>query len=301
MSFLALTAHGDRAELYSDTWSYSRTVRVLDTTTKVEPILHLDMAIAILGDHEAAVTWKRMVGLANATTMDQLNDVTPEYARQMWASLPELGEREEVTFVHVGWSHRSASFTATTFSSRFDFATRPIVGLFVYPAPIGVRPSDIELAGMAERLVGDTGQDTLERFAGFPAMLPPATTDGWIDLAMRARLDRACASQATQMKVLLGGKLQRTVLHRGRVEQSVVHTFDDRVNRPEFQAVVAGTMHPRGQIQDCTCGSGKTYRDCCIQTYIDAPCWCGSDKTMSDCCALPLDDVLLTAHRKDVP
>ncbi|PTU56965.1 hypothetical protein DBB34_06540 [Sphaerisporangium cinnabarinum] len=301
MSFLALAAHSDHAELFSDTWNYSRTARVIDTTTKVEPILHLDMAIATLGDHEVGVTWKRMAGLTNATTLDEFNDVTPDLARQMWASLPTLGDREEVTLVHVGWSHRAAAFTATTFSSRFGFEPRPVVGLFVYPAPIGILPSDMELAGMAERLTGDGGLATLEAFAGFPATLPPTTTEEWVRLAMRARLDRACADQSTHMKVLLGGKLQRTVLHRGKVEQSVVHTFDDRVNRPEFQAAVAGTMHPRGQIQDCACGSGKTYRDCCIQTYIDDPCWCGSDKTMGNCCALPLDNVLLTAHRKDAP
>lgn len=84
------------------------------------------------------------------------------------------------------------------------------------------------------------------------------------------------------MKFPIGGDVTLTTLTRGgHAEQRVIH----RYTTDDFEAMVAGTLHPMIQLGPCDqCDSGERLVDCCLYKVFDEPCLCGSGETFGDCC-----------------
>lgn len=82
-----------------------------------------------------------------------------------------------------------------------------------------------------------------------------------------------------------------------------MHTFDDTGDDTgdEFNRMMAGSLHPAGQLGDCDCGSGDTLVGCCLQAIADDPCPCGSGDTFGPCCRVAQPVTAGTASKEPTP
>lgn len=83
------------------------------------------------------------------------------------------------------------------------------------------------------------------------------------------------------MRILVGGEVFHTTLRRGRVLSKRIHTY---ANDEEFRRMLACTMHPLGQRSPCWCGSGHAWIACHGQANLERDCECGSGRTFRECC-----------------
>lgn len=50
--------------------------------------------------------------------------------------------------------------------------------------------------------------------------------------------------------------------------------------------MIAFSAHPQAQLGACPCGSDRTFRECCLVSFLDEACSCRSGDTFGDCCAI---------------
>ncbi|HEY3546250.1 MAG TPA: SEC-C domain-containing protein [Propionicimonas sp.] len=295
MTLIACATWPDHAEMLTDTWSYTRNGASLGRTSKVATFPHLDMAVMTQGANLVfSQTWAVAASVLATDAVD-FDDYlaqapaaiaqTDAFAR---ANLGEaVGAYGPATVVHVGWSPQMERFRAVAHASEDGFAARDLEGLFVFPSPLTMHPSDLELTRFAATIKAEprsNDQANLDYLRALSVADAPTTPEQWADLAQQARA-RSYLPINTRLKVFVGGSAYLTRLERGSVTTGRLFDFDDSI--AEMRRIMTGTMHPIGQVGPCPCGSGLTYRECCIESHIDEPCLCGSGQTMRACCAAP--------------
>ncbi len=234
MTLIAFHAQPDRADIITDTLSYTRTARHLGHTSKVTLMPHLDAAVMTQGSTDFAKAWTaEALTAAEAADFDEFAERVGEALPVLWRRLPgvgddcERGRANSAVFV-VGYSPRRRSFTAHGWASDFAFRRMDLDGLHVMPSPLGVRPSELELRRLGRHFdvyFGDTAP--VDRLRRLPPPAAPGSDAGWVELAKTVRADRALADLYSGFKTYVGGSVIHTRLTVGAATQRRVHTFDD--------------------------------------------------------------------------
>ena len=234
---------------------------------------------------------------ADVENVDQLNAVLAAELPVMWqqacAAAAKRGERagvdltptDSVAFT-AGYSPAAGRCVATGFASDSGFVRWEVTDPFVHPSPLNLAPSPLELGRLA-RTWADLPDmlAALDQWAARPTLTALRTDEQWAVLAELCREERAMAEVQDGFKVLLGGDVHLTTLHRdGSTEQRCVHTFDDSTE--QLTRLLAGTLHPFGQAGRCPCGSDSRFVDCCLAGLAERPCPCGTGRTFEDCCSI---------------
>lgn len=287
MTLIAIACKGDTAEILYDSLAYTQNLGKIGHTSKCMVLPHLDAAILSQGDGVFGIEAKSVLAQSSALVddLDQILAAAPEALRQLYADLASV--RPEITSPStvflVGWSGSANRFQAHYLAFEDQFEPTPIDGLHVMPAPFTERPSALELNRLKAAYVGQEGSNFWTGWAAMPEPLIPDTVDDWERVGERAR-DRALIEHC---RTLVGGRLFFTRLELGSSTTTELLEFDDP---HEFERIVRGSQHPIAQQMPCSCGSGKTFLDCCLaEHYADGhPCDCGSGKSFVECCkALP--------------
>jgi hypothetical protein len=296
MTLIAFSANKNRADILTDTWSYSAGGRRIGRDSKVHAISHLDAASATQGSCEFDALWNLGVSAMamHVGSFDGFVQEAGPYLRAAWSDVRERPRTPSVVFI-IGYSPEESRFRAYQFASDSDFERQDLEAPFIIPAATDIRPSELELARLkGMRFASESDKaEILTLFEGWhqqPAFIAPTTVKGWVQLGKHARQSRAMAPVATGMKVFIAGSLFHAVLKRGQFTTSRVHTFND--SGAEFAQLVAGTLHPISQYGPCSfCDSGRPYVDCCLTSIATDPCLCGSDKPFSACCSVRAEDL----------
>jgi hypothetical protein len=297
MSLIALHADEHGAQVMTDTLAYTVTARHLRQATKVFALPHLDAAVlAHGGTREFSNFWAVHASLrAGAATFDELADTAPAALAELWREVVAMTEHRNAVYgarstvpraiaLAVGYSHRHRRFRALAYQSDGAFEPIELHGLWVIPSPLNVRPSTIEQARLEETLQQLHDDADIARLLGqLPEPAVPVTDDEWAALARDVRQQRAVdADLYSGLKMYVGGDALLTRLERGRQSTGRLLTFDD--SGAEFTQMMAGSLHPAGQLGQCPCGDGSRFRDCCLAELNDQPCPCGSGRTFASCC-----------------
>lgn len=309
MTLIAFGTYRDRAEIVTDSASYNLTSQ--GHMSKVMPMPHLDAAVMEQGSSVFAKLWRyRLLQLdrERVVDFDDLHARSPEELRRAWQAYTDQADEENAEYgsdvqtkksviFHVGYSARAGRFMAYAYASDVDFEPEDLSTGHVMPTPLDVRPSRLEAQRLREHLLAYVGDDPQEKQAvhawlaemdARPAFVPPTTRKDWVRLAKKVRHDRAMAHIASGLKTKVAGDVVHTTLRVGEVHQRRVHTFDD--SGEEFAQVVAGTLHPLGQLAACAwCDSGHPFIDCCLAETLDKPCPCRSGRLFEACCSIHAD------------
>jgi SEC-C motif len=293
VTLIAFSASKNRADILTDTWSYSQGGRLIGSDSKVHSIPHLDMAYATQGSCEFGALWDfgatALVGQVGS--FDGFVQEAGPYLREAWNSIEEGDVASSVVFI-IGYSPEDSRFRAYQFASDSDFERQELEAPFIIPAPTDIRPSELELARVKGYFTGSSESDKaevltlLEDWHQKPRLIAPTTVKGWVQLGKHARESRALAMPVNSgLKVFVAGDLFHAVLKRGEFTTSRVHRFND--SGAEFAQLVAGTLHPISQHGPCSfCDSGRPYVDCHLASRATQPCPCGSGKPFQACCSV---------------
>jgi hypothetical protein len=289
VTLIAFSANKNRADILTDTWSYSWGGRRIGSDSKVHSIPHLDMVHATQGSCEFEALWS-FGAIALATHVGSFDGFVQEagpYLLDAWTQV--VGCEPSVVFV-IGYSPEANRFRAYQFASDSDFERQDLEAPFIIPAPTDTRPSELELTRIKGSLTGSSDEAQMlalfEDWHQKPGLIAPTTVKGWVQLGKHTRESRALAPSVTSgLKVFVAGDLFHAVLKRGEFTTSRVHRFND--SGAEFARLVAGTFHPISQHGPCSnCDSGLPYVDCCLASYATQPCLCGSGELFQDCCSV---------------
>lgn len=268
MTLVAFTVQPNSADIITDTLTYRRNGRSLGATTKVLSLPHLDAAVMTQGGGEFGQQWDYILGSAqdqaDSFTFDDLSPLATSLLPELGESLEGVAGHCDSVVFHVGYSPSAGRFKA-----------------FGYSSTQGFREVDVsdEMCCMPQPLT------EVQR---------PASVTQWVALAKQLRNERALAPIG--LKWFVGGSVHHTRLERGSITQRRVHTFDG--SGPEFARMIEGTAHPQAQLADCSCGSGDITEMCHPHAPADAACTCGSGRTYGDCCRVSAEELLVARARK---
>jgi hypothetical protein len=305
MTLIAFSASKNRADILTDSWSYSAGGRRIGSDSKVHPIAHLDAASATQGSCEFDALWHLGVSAMamHVGSFDGFVQEAGPYLRAAWGDVRERDRREPSIVFALGYSGAESRFTAHQFDSSAGFERQDIEGAaFIIPAPGDIRPSELELARLKGSLLAGQSESakaeilaTLENWHQKPELVAPTTVKGWVALGKHARQSRALVSATSGLKTFVAGSLYHAVLQRGSFAVTRVHTFND--SGAEFAQLVSGTLHPVSQWGPCSlCDSGLAYVDCHLDSFFATQsCPCGSDKPFQACCSVRADTTASTA------
>ena len=290
MTLVAFSVNKNRADILTDTWSYSAGGRRIASDSKVHSIPHLDMAYATQGSCEFASLWG-LEATARAMHVGSFDGFVAEagpYLLEAWNAVVERERTPSVVFL-IGYSPEDSRFRAYQFASDSGFERQDVEAPFIIPAPTDIRPSELELARIKGSFTGASDETEIlalfEEWHQKPGLVAPTTVKGWVQLGKHARESRAMMHARTNLKVFVAGDLFHAVLKRGELTTSRVHRFND--SGAEFAQLVAGTLHPISQYGPCSfCDSGRPYVDCHLASFATQPCLCGSGKPFQDCCSV---------------
>jgi hypothetical protein len=307
MTLIAFSANKNRADILTDTWSYSFGGRYIGADSKVHAISHLDAAYAVQGSCEFEALWNLgAIGLAmHVGSFDGFVQEAGPNLQRAWNSVEERYRVPSVVSV-IGYSPEASRFRAYQFASDSDFERQDLEAPFIIPAPLDVRPSELELARLkgSSLLAGSNHEaEMLAMFEDWhqkPGLVAPTTVKGWVQLGKHARESRALAPPiGTGLKVFVAGDLFHAVLKRGEFTTSRVHRFND--SGAEFAQLVAGSINPVSQYGPCPfCYSGRPYVDCCLAPYATEACPCESGKPFQACCSVRAESASTTGANAPV-
>jgi hypothetical protein len=303
VTLIAFSASKNRADILTDTWSYTQFGRQIGSDSKVHSIPHLDAAHATQGSCKFASFWgfEATALAAHVGSFDGFVQEAGQRLREAWNAAAVDGT-PSVVFI-IGYSPEESRFRAYQFASDSDFERQDLEAPFIIPAPPDIRPSELELARIFGSFPGLSESDKAEMLTLFegwhqrPGLVAPTTVAGWVQLGKHARESRALAPSVTSgLKVFVAGDLFHAVLQRGEFRTSRVHRFND--SGAEFAQLVAGTFHPISQYGPCSfCDSGRPYVDCHLASFATQPCLCGSGKPFQDCCSVRAETASTTPLR----
>lgn len=274
MTMTVVHANGDQAQIMTDGIAYNEALSWVKALPEVKATVleGITTAVASRGCYVLGQLWLAAAvnTAARVDSFDELAEAAPMLLR---ANTERGPGDQEVQAYAVGWSPAADGFRALVWDGLADFACEDITGtLHVTPAPVGCPPTAVE-----QRVRQRDGVDPLPE--GKPAP-PPRTDEQWQLLAKVIHNSRAKASMSSRLKVPVGGDVTLTTLTRSGVDQRVIHRFTS----DDFEAMVAGSLHPMVQLRPCGCGSGQRWVDCCLSVAFDRPCACGSGETFGNCC-----------------
>ena len=300
MTLIAFAASRGRAEIITDTRTYTHTATRMGHTSKVMLLPHLDAAVMDQGSTGFGKQWRfEAMNLSQvATDFDDLHRRTPAAAAAVWERMTgdlAAENRQHGTSAtlansvvfHVGYSPERESFKAYGYASDFGFEPMDLAGLYVMPSPLSVRPGDLELHRLRNHLSaigGAEGAATADALGQLPAPTVPRGPADWVALAKAVRQDRSLADIYSGFKTYIGGDVFHVSLRQGEATTRRIHRFTD--SGPEFAQMMAGSLHPVSQAAPCDCGSGNRYVDCCLVPSLDKPCICRSGANLRDCCSI---------------
>ena len=231
MTLIAFSATKNRADILTDTWSYSSGGRYIGRASKVRSVPHLDMAYAIQGDEEFGLAWSYCAAdlIEFAASFDDFAHEAGPYIREAWNGLATPPQDSSTLFL-IGYSSEASRFRAYQFDSDSDFERADIEAPFIIPTPPDTRISDLEWAHLEENLrsFGMSDQQVLaahDLWRRMPELVAPTTVKGWVQLGKHVRESRALVHNATGLKVFVAGYLFHSVLKRGEFRTSRVHTL----------------------------------------------------------------------------
>lgn len=267
MTLIAFNAEADAAHIMTDTLSYLPTGRRMGVASKIDLMPHADAAMLSQGPGSLSAAWRYTLAVSgqDAASIDDLDGLATELLPPLWDQLveqepfPDDVGADAIVF-HIGYSPAHGRMKAYSYPSNLGFARQDVSdGAYIIPTPVSNPPD-------------------------------PVSDDDWRDLALTLRRERALADITTRLKVLIGGDVLLTRMEPGAVTQRRIHTFDDRPDSPEFQQMVAGTLHPVAQLGPCLCGSDRI-QALCHAIPDDRDCPCGSGHPHGGCCRMPTDDL----------
>lgn len=287
MTLIAFATTRTSADILTDSTAYTLGTSAITHCTKAIYLAHLETTLLSQGHSEMGRAWQwwamRTAG-DGLVDFDDLVRTAPDVLRAEWASYPDGAAR--TILAAVGYSPDAERFQAYTFPSDEDFVARRIDGLFVYPSPLGGRPSRWELREAKAAVdAGRVHPETYAALVAMPAPPVPANDTEWANVAQLARKTRTLVDFTTGLKVHVGGSVFHTHLERGQATTRKILEFDQ--DPEEFRLAVAGTLHPQGQLGPCYCGSSRSLIDCCAAVQHNGkPCLCGSGSHFEDCCSV---------------
>lgn len=291
MTLIGYTLNEDHAVIVTDSGSYTGGNGVLEQTTKVLPLVHIDTVITFTGDGSLG---RRAQAFAleagrHCRSIDVLVGLMEPWFEEATKSHP--AEAEPVCVYLIGWSEIYEEFVAYALHTAIDGGQLlDLADAGITPAPNHVRPGPDEDSTLDYLIsTGTQSQEDVAAYRAQPALTAPTTDDEWRELVWSAYRDRAQVRTDTGRKVGVHGKVVRTRLERGRVETVVIDELP--TSGPDFDLFVAGTLHPRGQALPCPCGSSTAFRDCCLVPHLAELCSCGSGATHAECCVVNDDGV----------
>jgi hypothetical protein len=297
MTMIGIAAHEDHAEILTDSIAYSS--NGMATWTVPGKITHLPgitAAVVTQGTLMFRDLWHEAMRVAAAETAD-----FDRFTEAAEAVLPAAHEHVvkstaaegvdidhdggiEVQFAafHIGWSPDAGRFVAYGYDTETGLRRLELDGLYLMPAPLDHRPGPVEAARVAA-----AGHDVAAWTARPPARIPDGAA-AWVELAKTAHRSRSLdCTVDSGLKVYTGGDVRLARLTRDGMTEQVVHSF---IDPDEFARMVAGTLHPLGQLAPCPCGNGKTLIDCILPNAGPMPCDCGSGRPFGGCCSVYAQD-----------
>ncbi|MCF6507372.1 SEC-C domain-containing protein [Blastococcus sp. MG754426] len=303
MTLIAFAAHADRAEIITDTLTYTHTATRMGHTSKLLPLPHLDAAIVAQGSTGFERRWhmQALYLAQHAADFDEFAREAPAHLAHVWSELGIDLDAENIAHGRsatvtpsvvflVGYSPQRQRFVAYGFASDHGFAPTKLDGLYAMPSPLDRRPGDLELhrlRGHLPAVLGDQADRAVAALGRLPIQPAPRRPEEWVDLAKAVRRDRAMADLYSGLKTYVGGDVMLTALRRGESTTRRIHTFND--SGSDFARMMAGSLHPMSQASACECDSGRRFVDCCLAAIADEPCPCQSGKVFAACCSINAD------------
>lgn len=212
------------------------------------------------------------------------------------ATMDEQSDDGDAFVAAVGYSDEEGRYRGLVYARANDWAPFEVQTMFVFPSPLVVRPSDYEIGLLRKRFAATPypqDEEFLRMLEANPCPSLPESDAGWFGLACAVRQQRSMVGPVARHRTLIGGRIIKTEATFEQTVQAVLGEFDDDEDSEEFAQLVAGSFHPVALAAPCGCGSGLSWRSCCLAQYLDDPCdICESGKPLGDCCAsLPV-----TAH-----
>lgn len=254
MTLIAFNVKPSHVDIVTDTLTYDANGRTLGRGSKVHLLAHLDAAMLSQGSGDLGNAWSyALSSFTEDADFDGLDALAQTLLPGVWEQVVVTQARISDSIVfHLGYSREHGQFKAYAYPSITGFQRTDVTDrLYVMPAPTSEDPTE-------PRMVKD-----------------------WVTLAKRIRHERALAPITSGLKVFIGGDVVHTRLKVGEITQRKIHTFDD--TGEEFCQMVAGTLHPLGQLGPCPCGSDTPMIDC-HGLPPDGPCNCSSGKIFGECC-----------------
>lgn len=162
-------------------------------STKVTPLLHMNLVICTQGSAEFSTLWDTFVTtqLPNVHDIEALNEVAPDILRALWAAYlrDNPGTDQDMRICHLGFPEGSDHVVRYHYEAGRDFEPERFDAPHVWrqPNPEGVGGS----------------YDTVENV---------------VDIATRIR-------DLTPDRI--GGELQATIVEKGRIQMMTWHRFPD--------------------------------------------------------------------------
>lgn len=293
MTYIAIAAHRDHAEVSTDSLSYSGGGCELSYAPKVTVLDNVNAVLTSRGGAAFGVHAGQQLAALDCNTFDDLLQQTRRVLRSSWAWYAQRAAREGMivddltasTVLVVGYSDTRARFCTMQFASENQFRPVEISGLFVMPTPAGFRPPERELELRYTRMLsgGDSPGEARAEIAELrrlPQLSTPTSIDEWATLAKQVRRSRALGP--LEDRVFLGGDVHLTRLQVDAPPTAVVvHQFDDTGD--EFREMIRFTFHPAAQAEPCVCGSGRRFAECHQAPFLDEACPCGTDALFREC------------------
>lgn len=241
MTLIAFATYGSRAELLTDTASYTDDKEVIRQTTKHLTLNHLDAAVLTTGDGRFTDHVGNVMLQAGSlvATFDELVDGSAEWILDFWQEHCEnrgLDADDVSSVCLVGYSERHELFRGYVMAREADFEPREVRGVWMSVTPWSHRPDAPELERLTEyahkfESTHPGGPQAMAEWAAKPTVDKPASVDDWVHLGRMVREQR---SFDTYGRILVAGRLIHTRLERGAVTSRVVHRFDDDPEGEEF-------------------------------------------------------------------
>ncbi len=305
MTLIAFHAQADRADVITDTGSYSRGNRRVASDPKIAPLPGPGGVVVTQGSGTFGRLWRDRVAALAATARD-FDDLARQARadlRSTWAALDQqvqdtnraegtTTELANSTVFLIGYSARERRYRAYGFASDQKWTRMTLHGLYVMPSPLTVRPGPVELERLAKHFRANFDDATpVDQLRSLPTPTPPTSVEEWVQLARDVREERAMAPLYSGFKTVVSGDVVHTAVTAGGVSSRVVHTYDD--GPEETARMYAGTLHPAAQAAACDCGSGSRYVDCCLAQIANEACPCGSGTTFAGCCSFTAPEPVL--------
>ncbi|MCM0619592.1 SEC-C metal-binding domain-containing protein [Nocardioides bruguierae] len=289
MTLIGFATYPDHIEFVTDTAKYTRHVEKLGTTTKHQVFAHLDAAVMTQGS-EAFGIHATATLLEVAGQVAEFDELVQHAPRALQFAHDAADQPNECLAILLGYSQSRSEWTGVAFASDRGFKPTH-ARTWLQPMPWTIRPTGLELRRVKGWMDGHPDLPAVvDQWTASDPLTPPDSDAAWVSLAQESRNQRSGEPFA---HVVVHGDLIHTRLEAGAATTRALHHFTD--DTATLFALLHGTRHPYGQAQNCPCGTGLAYRDCCLRDHWGDPCGCRSGLAFESCCLIPATAASLDA------